>query len=282
MTNENKAFSAAAEDSGLKQLRAGFNHIERRQWWLWTTVVMVIILLTLAVASFAFPALLRDSEPLYSFNLSQGVRGLVGLILVFNVYVMYQQWQINRIRRELSEQVLAVGRVGDFAEEVYKLAALDPLTGLYNRRAGERRLVEEITRSQRHGQVLTVLMLDLDGLKNVNDKYGHAAGDEMLKSFAGALNRATRGSDVAVRLGGDEFMLVLPECKAEDVQRVMNRLSALRMTVNGELIPISFSAGWANYLLGEFPENLIKRADDALYADKRQAQDRTRLIPQTA
>lgn len=92
-------------------------------------------------------------------------------------------------------------------EQVYRLAVIDPLTGVYNRGAGEQRLGNEIARSQRHGTPLIALMLDIDGLKDVNDTFGHAAGDELIKHFAELLKRAIRGSDVAVRLGGDEFLL---------------------------------------------------------------------------
>ena len=90
-------------------------------------------------------------------------------------------------------------------QEVYQLAVLDPLTGLYNRRSLEQRLAQEMSRSTRNGHPLTVLALDLDGLKQVNDRFGHPAGDELIKSFAERLNKVIRGSDLAVRLGGDEF-----------------------------------------------------------------------------
>jgi len=260
-----------------EQIRTNMRHISRRQWWLWSSAVMVTLLLTLGIASFTFPGLLTQTQDSKSFLLSQAMHGLVGLVLLFNVYTIYQQLQIHRIQRQLSDQVESLGQMEVRTEEVYKLAALDPLTGLYNRRSGEQRLVEEISRSRRHGGPLTLVSLDLDKLKEINDKFGHAAGDEAIKCFAGRISRAIRGSDLAIRLGGDEFLLLLPECKPEDVQLVLDRLSGMKMDISGQSIPLTFSAGWANYIPSESSEELLKRADDALYANKRLWRDQKEL-----
>jgi diguanylate cyclase (GGDEF)-like protein len=259
--------------------------IERKQWWMWSTAFMIMILLTLGVASFAFPAILRVEEGFYSFYLNQAIRALVGMVILFSVYMVYQQLQITRLRRQLTDQIQSLTKVEVLATEVYKLAALDQLTGLYNRRSGEQRLVEEMSRAQRHGRPLTVLIVDLDGLKQVNDKHGHAAGDLMLKSFAERLNRAIRGSDLAVRLGGDEFLILLPECRPEEVRHVLARLSGVVIECNGEKLVTSFSSGWTDFKPGETPEELLKRADEAMYARKRAGKNQEPLamaVPQPA
>ncbi|MFY9530119.1 MAG: GGDEF domain-containing protein [Candidatus Acidiferrales bacterium] len=259
--------------------------IERKQWWMWSTACMVMILLTLGVASFAFPAILRVEETTYSFYLNQAVRALVAMVILFSVYIVYQQLQITRLRTQLTEQIQSLSKVEVLATEVYKLAALDQLTGLYNRRSGEQRLVEEMSRARRHGRPLTVLVLDLDGLKQVNDKHGHAAGDLMLKTFAERLNRAIRGSDLAVRLGGDEFMILLPECRPEEVRHVLGRLSGVVIECEGEKMVTSFSCGWTDLKPGETPEELLQRADQAMYANKRAGKGQQQLdlaVPQPA
>jgi diguanylate cyclase (GGDEF)-like protein len=266
---------AAAAPVQAEQLRANMRRIVQRQWWLWSSAVLVTLLLTLGIASFAFPGLLSETEA--SFNLNLAVRGLVGLVLLFNVYTIYQQLQIHRIQRELGDQVEALGKMKVRTEEVYKIAVLDPLTGLNNRRSGEQRLAEEISRSERHGRPLTILLLDLNGLKHLNDKFGHAAGDELIRQFAARLNKAIRGSDLAVRLGGDEFLVLLPECKPDEVRHVLSRLSGLNVDCNGQSIAVSFSAGWTNFMRGESPENLLKRADDALYVNKRASREQDKL-----
>src|ERR1700737_2012017 len=160
-----------------EQISSTMRQVARRQKSLWSCAVMVTVLLALGIGSFAFPGLLSQTEESASLLLTSAIRGVVGLVLLFNVYTVYQQLQIHRIHQQLSKQVEALGKMEVRTEEVYKLAVLDPLTGLNNRRSGEQRLVEEILRAQRHGRPLTILLLDLNGLKNLNDKFGHAAGD---------------------------------------------------------------------------------------------------------
>jgi diguanylate cyclase (GGDEF)-like protein len=252
-----------------EQISSNMRRIARRQWSLWSCAVMVTVLLALGIASFAFPGLLSQAEASASLLLTSAIRGLVGLVLLFNVYTVYQQLQIHRIHQQLSTQVEALGKMEVRTEEVYKLAVLDPLTGLYNRRSGEQRLAQEMSRSTRNGHPLTILALDLDNLKQVNDRFGHPAGDELIRSFADRLNKATRGSDLAVRLGGDEFLVLLPECKPEGVRHVLSRLVGLKVEVQGQLVEVSFSAGWTNFAPGEPADELVRRADDAMYANKR-------------
>lgn len=251
-------------------IQVTMRRIDRREWWLWSYAMMVTMLLLVAVASFAFPALLSGADRFYSFFVNQAVRGLVGLVLIFNVYLIYQQLQITRIRRELTDQVCAVDKVEEMAQEVYKMALLDPLTGLFNRRYIEQRLESEIARSKRHGRALAVILFDLDEFKQVNDTYGHAAGDSLLKSFAERLSKATRGSDAAARYGGDEFLVVLPECKPENVQHVLKRLQGICAEIDDRTtLPIAFSSGWADSIQGESAKELLLRADAELYASKR-------------
>lgn len=266
----------ASSDAWLAQsteIREGLQRLDRKQWWMWSSAVLVILLLTIGMASFAFPSLMRLGEGTYSFFLSQAIRGLIGLVLIFSVYSVYQQHLINRIRGQLADQIQSVAKVEMLTQEVYRLAVLDPLTGLHNRRSGEQRLAEEITRSRRYVRPLTVILLDLDNLKQCNDQFGHQAGDEMLRAFSQRLTRAIRGSDMAVRLGGDEFMAILPECRAEEVRHVISRLENLQIDCAGQKFPVTFARGWADYQPGETAQQLLKRADVALYADKRLSKD---------
>lgn len=114
--------------------------LDRRQSWLSSTTVLVLILLSIAVASFAFPNILSRDQGAYPFSLNQAVRSLVGLVLIFSVYLVYQQSMISRIRNQLRSQIESLAKVQTLTDEAYKLAALDQLTGLYNRRSGEQRL----------------------------------------------------------------------------------------------------------------------------------------------
>jgi diguanylate cyclase (GGDEF)-like protein len=259
-----------------KALRDGFKKLDRRQWWLWSSTVLVLMLLTVAIASFAFPALLDKGFGTYSVYLDQAVRALVGIVLVFAVYAIYQQYQIIRIRNQIADQLQALGKVETLTSEVYKLAALDQLTGLYNRRSGEQRLAEEMGRAARHGRPFTLLLLDLDDLKQINDRLGHPAGDLLLKQFADRLQRAIRGSDLAVRLGGDEFMVLLPECRVGEVGRVLARVEGLLVHYEHQQIECRFSRGWTDFRPGETAQELMKRADAALYENKRAGKTQSR------
>ncbi len=260
--------SEGGAEPRTQEIRHSLQRLERHDWSLWWAAVVVMLSLTAAVVSLSVSVLSRPDEPFFQFHISQSVHGLVGLVLLFNVYTVYQQIQLKRLRRELAEQIEIAAERHVRAEEFLKLAMLDPLTGLHNRRFAQDRLAAEIARSQRHGHSLTVLLLDIDDLKQLNDRYGHLAGDLALKTFAQRLMGAIRGSDLAVRISGDEFMVLLPECQPGQVQRVLDRLRPLEIDLNGEKVSFSSSPGWTDYQPGELLEELIKRADDTLYVNK--------------
>jgi len=247
-----------------QQLTQQLRQIERRDWWAWGYSVLVMLLLTFAVISFSLPALHQGLKTFFNIKVSDAVFGLIVLVVVFNVYTIYQQVLIKRLRLQLAEN-------HGHSEILRNLAMVDPLTGLYNRRFAVQRLAAEVARSERRGHPLTVLTLDLDDFKLINDKHGHPAGDQVLQEFAAHLNRIIRGSDLAVRLGGDEFLVLLPECTLEQLQLVLNRLGSLEVDWQGHKIAVSFSAGWKQYEMGERTEELLARADQALYASKRAA-----------
>jgi diguanylate cyclase (GGDEF)-like protein len=251
-----------------EEIRRSLRRIEQHDWWLWGYAVIIILSLTATVVALSVSVLTKPDEPFFQFHISQAVRGLVGVVLLFNIYTFYQQIQLKRLRSQLTKQIEIAAEQHMRAEEFLKLAMLDPLTDLHNRRFAQERLAAEIARSQRHGHALTVLLLDLDEFKRLNDFHGHFAGDLALKEFARRLSRAIRGSDLAVRLGGDEFLVLLPECKLGDVQAVLARLQPLEIGVNGAKVSFTFSAGWTDYQPGESPEQLLQRADHALYSNK--------------
>jgi two-component system cell cycle response regulator len=235
--------------------------------------VVVILSLTAAIASFSIWISSAPKDPFYEFHISQSVRGLMGLVLLFSVYTLYQQLQLKRIRGQLAEQIDVAGQEQKRAEEFLKLAILDPLTGLHNRRFAEERMAADVARAQRNGGSLKVMMLDLDDLKSINDRHGHEAGDLALKRFAQRLMAATRGSDLATRIGGDEFMVLLPECKVGGVRHILDRLLPLEIEAGGVKISFSYSAGWTDYRMDEAPAELLRRADHALYVQKKNRKD---------
>lgn len=252
----------SSADADAKELAQERRRIEKRDWWVRGYSIFVILLLTFAVISLTLPSIFAGAETIFRIKLTEAVFGLITLIVVFNIYTIYQEVLIKRLRGQLLEKQ-------DHSYILRNLAMVDPLTGLYNRRFAEQRLAAEVARSERRGHPLTVLTLDLNNFKEINDTYGHPAGDQVLQEFASRLNKVIRGSDLAVRLGGDEFLVVLPECTLEQLKLVLDRLSSFVLDWQGKKIPVTFSAGWKDYEMGERPEEMLARADEALYASKR-------------
>jgi diguanylate cyclase (GGDEF)-like protein len=252
----------------LEDLRSQLRRLERQDWWLWGAAVLVMLLLTFAVFSLSFPGVLHDENPFYWLQLDLAVRGLFGMVLLFSVFVVYQQVLIKRLRLQLAAQLAEMAALETRAETYERLAIIDPLTDLYNRRFAQDHLPLEIARAARQGYGLTVLMLDLNNFKEINDHFGHLGGDAALQAFAHHLKRCFRSSDLPVRMGGDEFLVLLPECAADQVPKVLLHLRGLQVDYAGEKIPLTFAAGWAEYKGGESAETLLQRADQALYSDK--------------
>jgi diguanylate cyclase (GGDEF)-like protein len=249
-------------ETGAKEIAEERRRIDRRDWWVRGYSIFVILLLTFAVISLTLPAVLTGAETIFKIKLTEAVFGLITLIVLFNIYTIYQEILIKRLRRQLLEKQ-------DHSYILRNLAMIDPLTGLYNRRFAEQRLAAEVARSERRGHPLTVLTLDLNNFKQINDTFGHPAGDQVLQEFASRLNKVIRGSDLAVRLGGDEFLVVLPECTLEQLKLVLDRLQSFELDWQGQKIPVTFSAGWKDYEMGDRPEEMLARADEALYTSKR-------------
>jgi diguanylate cyclase (GGDEF)-like protein len=162
-------------------------------------------------------------------------------------------------------------RVQRQAESLRELTLADPLTGLPNRRALDGYLGDALARSERSQQPITVALIDLDHFKRFNDGHGHAAGDELLKAAAAAWTNEIRRTDMLARIGGEEFVLVLPDADVGDAESVVAKLRAI--TPHGE----TFSAGVACWDGSQRPDELLRVADAALYAAKRGGRNRTAL-----
>lgn len=162
----------------------------------------------------------------------------------------------------------------------------DALTGLANRRAFDRTLDLEMERAQRTGGALSLTILDLDDFKRVNDTYGHAAGDEVLAQLARIIGEHKRRYDLAARIGGEEFAIILPGIgqvrTSKVVERIREALSSRNFTApDGERFRISCSAGVASYrgAARVTPMAFFELADKALYSAKGDGKDRTTLAP---
>ena len=160
--------------------------------------------------------------------------------------------------------------------EARKLAETDALTGLYNQRYFQETLRREVTRAHRYQRKLTLIVFDLDDFKSINDQVGHLAGDRVLAQAADRLREAVRSVDVACRIGGDEFAVIMPESTAEDGEQLFRRVhNSMRGTALGpDEQRLRLSGGIAELLHGDTPASLFERADAALYRAKEMGKDR--------
>ncbi len=155
-----------------------------------------------------------------------------------------------------------------------RLAVIDDQTQAFNRRYEMPRLEEEMSRARRYGTPLSLLMLDLDHFKNVNDQFGHAAGDGVLEEFADRVRAATRRHDVFIRRGGEEFVLIMPATDTTEAKMVATRIceriagKPFVSDTGDRVVRQTVSIGAATWVPSESAEALEKRADDALYRAK--------------
>jgi len=155
--------------------------------------------------------------------------------------------------------------LGNLMSQLQRSAVADDLTGLLNRTGLRNSLDREIARSQRTGRPLSLVVLDVDGLKQVNDILGHASGDRLLSDLAAAWADMLRKGDLLARVGGDEFVLVMPETTPDTARDVVERLRVVRGPARGT----RWSAGVASLRDGEGADDLMDRADRRMYAAKR-------------
>lgn len=169
--------------------------------------------------------------------------------------------------------VLLVRRLRTSHEALWALARRDELTGVGNYRALHERLVAEIARHRRHGREFALVLLDLDGFKEINESYGHLEGDRLLAEIGSSLRKEVRGGDSVFRQGGDEFAVIVPEVDAGEAEEVAKRLRgrvARRGFGSDEMRPVSAATGLALFPAdGRTVEELLGVADSDLFAAKR-------------
>jgi diguanylate cyclase (GGDEF)-like protein len=173
--------------------------------------------------------------------------------------------------------VLQRERASLSAETFARAAAVDPVSSLFNRRHFETRLEEEVQRASRHRTDLALVMLDLDDFKGINDRFGHLAGDVMLREIAEILHRSVRRFDVCARYGGEEFAILMPgassEMAATTAERIRARIAEHRSAHAGEP-QITISVGVASAWSGVSGWELLAAADHALYVAKHAGKNR--------
>jgi diguanylate cyclase (GGDEF)-like protein len=235
--------------------------IQKRDSYLGRYSIFVSMLLVVAIVTLAAIASNQGVGTFLKIRLTEAIFALIALIVLFNVYTIRQEFLIKQLRAQLTDK----------QAQFYGLrnqSMVDQLTGLYNRRFAEQRLAAEVARTQRMGHPLALVMLDLKQFGAVNDRHGRDAGDQALREFGARMSSVIRGSDLAVRLDADKFMMVMPECATEQLNRVLSRLTPFELNWKGHHIPLEFAASCKQYQIGESSAEFIARVEQSLVATK--------------
>lgn len=180
---------------------------------------------------------------------------------------MKEQRQRQRELESVQSQLKALNR------ELAQQSTTDTLTGLKNRREFDRALLEETARVTRNGTVLGLLIIDVDNFKPYNDEFGHVAGDEALAQVGAVLLKNSRTNDVAVRYGGEEFAVLLPDTDKHNAMVVAERIRAAIASAQWKLRTVTVSIGVAVTSRADDNPSLVERADQAMYEAKRQGRN---------
>ncbi|MCP8686289.1 GGDEF domain-containing protein [Marinobacterium sedimentorum] len=194
---------------------------------------------------------------------------------VFDTYIHSLVSEVESIRHRVENYASSLETtIAERTRELERLSQTDPLTGLQNQRSYYEHLRREVARAERQGALLSLLYIDLNQFKELNDQAGHRAGDELLVLFSQALQNVSRVSDIACRYGGDEFVMILPETGPEQAEKVAQRL--IQLFSQGDTQGITLSIGIAHTSPDNLldPENLTHLADKAMYSAKQHSRVR--------
>ncbi|NJN46628.1 MAG: GGDEF domain-containing protein [Candidatus Competibacteraceae bacterium] len=219
--------------------------------------------------------LTSDAAPLLDFMKAGAIHAIT--VITSQFIVLFVTFMVIWIASDYLER------------ELREMAKVDPLTKVYNRRVLEEFCHKELARAQRSGQVLAIVICDIDHFKQFNDRHGHQLGDRVLAEFAGLLHSNVRTGDVVARYGGEEFVILLPETDCTQAADVAEKLRGLvkahRVQQDrGEPLTVSASFGVAcsNPTRDQTFDNILKAADEALYQAKAQGRNRVCIAASTA
>jgi len=169
-------------------------------------------------------------------------------------------------------------------EEIERLVNFDTLTALYNRHSIVHRLNDQLNQSVRYHEIFSIIMVDIDHFKAVNDRYGHLVGDDVLENIAGIIKRSIRKTDSAGRYGGEEFVIILPKADLVTGEQIAQRIrrnieSSTMIDHSDHDFHVTISQGLTCYQIGDTFTSLIIRADDALYRAKKNGRNRVEIEP---
>ncbi len=184
----------------------------------------------------------------------------------------------EKLDEDLFMELYLDGYITDIIREFKFLAEIDSLTGFYNRKKIENLLNQEVERASRYKKDLSLLFIDLDNFKEINDTYGHLTGDKVIKEVAQIIKEEIRRTDFVGRFGGEEFLVVLPETRPSEALKVANRIRKRVEDKRTGVGRITVSIGVTCMREGENPETLFNRVDRAMYLAKEKGKNRVEVL----
>lgn len=272
--------AGSAQTSPVGDLLRQIHALDTQDSGIWGKNFLVIMVLCAGFLSFVYPHLMWDLPELTldSRYLPQFFFGLTALVVLYNAHMLDQRKRLRFAREEMVRQLLR-------AESTETQALVDPLTQVYNRRYLDKILRLEMSRADRSDKSLAVMMIDLDGFKAVNTRFGHITGDHVLREVADMLNQVFRRSDTVIRYGGDEFLVLMPDTTEEQAAHAVTRLQSEGASWfqkdSGRGYQVGFSCGGATYRKGGNINDVIQSADQRMYAEKAGHHEAMHLKSQT-
>jgi diguanylate cyclase (GGDEF)-like protein len=265
MTEQQTQPELVTSDLYQKMLQS-MEELAARDWQLWSICALMIVVVAIGLAAFLLPNVVSANFVVHADHqyLPQLFYGLITLIILFNVYILDQKRRLDRTRMELLHELVE-------SSKAKETALVDHLTSVFNRRYMEEVFPREINKAKRTGTELSFLMLDINGFRDINSKFGHSGGDQYLRDVATLLKKTFRGSDTVLRLGGDEFMVILPETSNKQALRAAERLSWETRWWNQAghaQYELSLSCGVATYRDGMEIKQVLDLADRDMYQTK--------------
>jgi diguanylate cyclase (GGDEF)-like protein len=257
-------------DSVMANVNRELRKLEKRDWELWLVVTATGILAAAGLLAVLLPAAFLKSGNLHlEITVSKELAcGLLVLLTLANTYVVSRRIEFRQLRQKTISTAMQ--------NELIRLQSFtDPLTEIYNRRSLEELAGRFIGQARRLGNPLTFLLIDMDRFKQVNTRFGHLTGDYVLTETAGLLKGSIRGTDAAIRYGGDEFLIALSNTNgagaATVVQRIQASLNDWNQSSSLDNFTVSLSIGMAEWTEGKTLDEILDVADRNMYEEKSQS-----------
>ena len=246
--------------------------LERRDWQFWSFLVLGLAIVGIGLAAYGLLTAPGSAWSLQGISqlIPPMLFGVIALLVLVNFYLAQRDAVIRGLQHELVQQKIE-------AELNRELALQDPVTEVYNRRYLRVMLSKEISRVKRLGKSLAVMLVDITGFRRVNESLGHTGGDVVLRQIAQLLQNKARNSDLVVRFGGDEFLLILPDTDDAGVQvlstRIKESLADWSRRSGMTEFNLRFAIGSARYTQDRPLDDLLKAAEQRLQQDRRSGGD---------